>query len=126
MCVHAVITTFSKHLQPPDCVFIAGKGMGQQSLEKSILKDGRQKGKIGGLEDDQKSEGGSGGGEGGGGGARRPACPPIATCRLREVRKDLAFLGKEKKKGIASGDGDLRSLPGQDFTTRSGESEKSV
>lgn len=43
VCVYAIITTFSKHLRPPEPVFIAGKGMGQHSLGRLFWKMGEGK-----------------------------------------------------------------------------------
>lgn len=89
VCVYAIITTFSKHLRPPEPVFIAGKGMGQHSLGRLFWKMGEEK----------KKRRAWGWPEGGVQRDREPAeahrlARPIATCWARDERKIWLSLGK--------------------------------
>lgn len=80
VCVYAIITTFSKHLRPPEPVFIAGKGMGQHSLGRLFWKMGEGK-KNGGLEDDQK---------GVCRGTESPQRPTDRPVQLRHVEREMS------------------------------------
>lgn len=104
VCVYAIITTFSKHLRPPEPVFIAGKGMGQHSLGRLFWKMGEGK-KMEGFRMTRRgcAEGQR---------AHRAQSGPF-NCDMMNERwaKELAFSGK-----TASWDGDPHWLPGQDFT----------